>query len=303
MTDTASVPPGRIQRPGRPELAIAGSDPVLAFIAHRLRELRTAAGLTYRSLEEITGFSATQLKRAGRGERTTVDVVVAYAQGCNATAEDLRTLDLLHTSLAGSMRPVSETAAPAASAAPAVSRGPVPVPEQIATAAHLTYAIDCAWRHAGRPSLRTIEAKSGEMIPRSTASRILKGATFPDEPRRFHALLTALDVEADQLVAWFGAWIRVVTPELTSSDQYELAEQLGGEARIAFHLAAERHHAERGESDVRARLAPLPPHIREQVLATTDAQLDVLLGNRRKAPRLTLHGKRDNPTRPLRSIA
>ncbi|SFH04642.1 helix-turn-helix domain-containing protein [Streptomyces mirabilis] len=300
MTDTASVPAGRTQRPGRPELAIAGSDPVLAFIAHRLRELRTAADLTYRRLEEITGFSATQLKRAGRGERTTVDVVVAYAQGCNATAEDIRNLDLLHTTLAGSMRPASETAAPAA---PAVSRGPAPAPEQIATAAHLTYAIDRTWRHAGRPSLRTIEAKSGELIPRSTASRILKGATFPDEPRRFHALLTALDVEVDQLVAWFGAWIRVVTPELTSSDQYELAEQLGGEARIAFHLAAERHHAERGESDVRARLAPLPPHIREQVLAYTDAQLDVLLGNGRKTPRLTLHGNRDNPTRPLRSIA
>lgn len=302
MTDTASVPAGRTQRPGRPELAIAGSDPVLVFIAQRLRELRSAAGLTYRRLEEITGFSATQLKRAGRGERTTVDVVVAYAQGCNATAEDLRTLDLLHTTLAGSMRPASQSADPAASAAPAVSRKPAPAPERIATAAHLTYAIDCAWRHAGKPSLRTIETRSGKLIPRSTASRILKGATFPDRLRCFHALLTALDVEVDQLVAWFGAWIRVVTPELTSSDQYVLAEQLGGEARIAFQLAAARHHAERGESDIRARLAPLPPRIREQVLAKADAQLDVLLGNGRSPSRRALH--RDNPLgRPLRSIA
>ncbi|MFJ2399176.1 helix-turn-helix domain-containing protein [Streptomyces sp. NPDC087843] len=301
MTDTAFAPPGRTQRPGRPELAIAGSDPVLAFIAQRLRELRTAAGLTYRRLEKITGFSATQLKRAGRGERTTVDVIVAYAQGCNATAEDLRTLDRLHTTLAGSMRPVSQTTAPAV---PAVSPGPAPVPEQVATAAHLTYAIDCAWRHAGRPSLRTIEAKSGEMIPRSTASRILKGATIPDQPRRFHALLTALNVEVDQLVAWFGAWIRVFTPELTDSDQYILAEQLGGEARMAFHLAAARHHAERGESDVRARLAPLPPRIRQQVLANADAQLDVLLGNGRRASGLASYSGGDSPRgRRLRSIA
>ncbi|MEU1502602.1 helix-turn-helix transcriptional regulator [Streptomyces sp. NPDC005732] len=303
MTDTAFAPAGRTQRPGRPELAITGSDPVLAFIAQRLRELRTAAGLTYRRLEKITGFSATQLKRAGRGERTTVDVVVAYAQGCDATAEELRTLDHLHTTLAGGTRPASETAAPAA---PAGFRGPAPVPEQISTAAHLTYAIDRAWQHAGRPSLRAIETRSGKLIPRSTASRILKGVTIPDQPRRFHALLRALDVEVDKLVAWFGAWIRVVTPELTDSDQYVLAEQLGGEARMAFHLAATRHHAERGESDVRARLAPLPPRIRQQVLAKADAQLDVLLGNGRRPSGPASYSGGDRPSSRrgrLRSIA
>ncbi|MET9122276.1 helix-turn-helix transcriptional regulator [Streptomyces sp. NPDC004528] len=301
MTDTAFAPAGRTARPGRPELAIAGSDPVLAFIAQRLRELRNAAGFTYRRLEKITGFSATQLKRAGRGERTTVDVVVAYAQGCNATAEELRTLDHLHTTLAGSMRPAPGTAA---APTPAASRGPAPAPEQVATAAHLTYAIDRAWQHADRPSLRTIETRSGKLIPRSTASRILKGATLPDGPRCFHALLTALYVEVDELVAWFGAWIRVFTPELTDTGQDRLAEQLGGEARIAFHLAATRHHAERGESEVRARLASVPPRIRQQILADADAQIDVLLHNGRKTPHLTtLRGKRDNPTRPLRSIA
>ncbi|MFD5724348.1 helix-turn-helix domain-containing protein [Streptomyces sp. NPDC127036] len=296
MTDTDSVPAGRTQRPGRPELAIAGSDLALNFIAQRLRELRTAADLTYRSLEEITGFSATQLKRAGRGERTTADVVIAYAQGCKATAEEIRTLELLHTKLVGKTPLRAEATVPAAPGVPA------PAPERVATAAHLTQAIDRAWRHAGKPSLRTIESKSGKQIPRNTASRILKG-TIPDQPRRFGALLKALDVEVDHLVDWFGAWIRVVTPDLEVADQYELGEELDGEARIAYHLAAQRHHTERGESDVRARLAPLPPHIREQVLAATGAQLDILLGHGRKISRITAHAERGHRTTQLRSIA
>ncbi|MFD9795487.1 helix-turn-helix domain-containing protein [Streptomyces sp. NPDC059070] len=290
MTDTP-VPARRPQRRGRPEQAISASSSSALFrTATLLRELRTDASLTYGRLEKITGFSATQLKRAGRGERTSVDVVIAYAQGCGASSDIVRVLSLFYAH-------ADEAADTTVKPKPVPTTEPKP--EHVSTSAQFTHALHLAWQRAYQPSLRTIEANSWGLIPKTTAARILKGESIPDSPRRLHAFLVALGIpDVGYLVAWFGAWIRVLHPDVSREHEELLADGLAGDAALAFHLAADRERAENEDTALRARLATIPCQYHPQILDELDRKVEALLAQTRAAAVQTL--RRYTGTPPAR---
>ncbi|MDX3636331.1 hypothetical protein PV728_40135 [Streptomyces europaeiscabiei] len=69
---------------GRPERAVDPTAGPVQLLAHRLRELRGAAGNpSYRAMAEGAGFSATTLSQAAAGERLpSLAVVLGYARAC-----------------------------------------------------------------------------------------------------------------------------------------------------------------------------------------------------------------------------
>ncbi|NUS12748.1 MAG: helix-turn-helix transcriptional regulator, partial [Streptomyces sp.] len=68
---------------GRRELPVdPAAGPVQRF-AYRLRELRAAEGMTYRSLARRAGYSVSTLSQAAAGDQLpTLPVALAYARAC-----------------------------------------------------------------------------------------------------------------------------------------------------------------------------------------------------------------------------
>ncbi|MFM9557453.1 nSTAND1 domain-containing NTPase [Streptomyces caniscabiei] len=75
---------------GRPERAIDPTAGPVQLLAHRLRELRGAAGNpSYRAMAEDAGFSATTLSQAAAGERLpSLAVVLGYARACGGDPDE-----------------------------------------------------------------------------------------------------------------------------------------------------------------------------------------------------------------------
>lgn len=83
--------------PGRPETPIhPGVDSPVRELAEQLRELRRASGLSYRALQQRSGYRAGTLSRAASGRQLpTMPVVAAFAEAAGLSAPERARLEEL----------------------------------------------------------------------------------------------------------------------------------------------------------------------------------------------------------------
>ncbi|MEU6444963.1 helix-turn-helix transcriptional regulator [Streptomyces sp. NPDC047046] len=164
-----------------------------------LRSGREEAGLTYEQLAARTPFSPDTLARAVSGSSVprNVKVVLAYAAACGlpeAEAErfwKLARRDEAHA--AGALNG---------------QRGGLQI-SVVQDFADLRSAIVEQYQNAGRPPLRTLDARIGGhgRLPHSTVSRVLNGKSRPT--RSFVvAFAEAVNVRRSDLAEWGKAWDR-----------------------------------------------------------------------------------------------
>ncbi|WP_406285146.1 helix-turn-helix transcriptional regulator [Embleya sp. NBC_00896] len=183
----------------RSEKPIPGHRPSLVALAQWLRAARNSTGMTYTQMATAVEYSASTLSRAATGCVVPSDAVVeAYARACGADVEEglsllavVRAEDDLDGETAGaSLIQLSE----------------------ISNFAMLCRAMTELFGQIEGGSLRSIEkvaAVSGT-LPRSTLSRVLRGAARP----RLDLLITfvgACGVSACEQREWCEAWHRADT--------------------------------------------------------------------------------------------
>ncbi|MEU7206092.1 helix-turn-helix transcriptional regulator [Streptomyces sp. NPDC045470] len=173
--------------------------PELGDLAAYLRVLRAAVGLTYAALAEITNYSAATLKRAAAGKTLPAyHTALAYAVACEGPADE--TADLHHRAERVLAERFWEGRRTTVRPAPQFARDP----------ADLSGALRDAYRQAGRPPLRMMEARAREgLLPRSSAHAIVNGRALPTDIRQYLAFLGACGINDLAFLPWFAAWLRV----------------------------------------------------------------------------------------------
>jgi transcriptional regulator with XRE-family HTH domain len=97
---------------GRPEKPVSGDQPDTAAVALVLRDLRHRAGLTLRQLADCINYSVATLSTVASGKSLPRwDVVKAYAEGCDATNEELAELHALWRRASARQKGANDTAA------------------------------------------------------------------------------------------------------------------------------------------------------------------------------------------------
>ncbi|MFF3275969.1 helix-turn-helix domain-containing protein [Streptomyces chrestomyceticus] len=194
---------------GRPEAPVDYTVPELGDLAAHLRALRTTEGLTYAALAEITNYSAATLKRAAAGKTLPArSTAVAYAAACEGPVNE--TAELHHRAERALAERAWEARRAKVKPAPQFARDP----------ADLSGALRDAYRQAGRPPLRAMEARAHEgLLPRSSAHAIVKGRALPTDIRQYLAFLEACDIYHLALLPWCAAWLKVRANPCSDRDQ------------------------------------------------------------------------------------
>ncbi|MFI0941359.1 XRE family transcriptional regulator [Streptomyces sp. NPDC021020] len=218
---------------GRPDKPVDRTVPALAKLAEHLRTLKRRACLTYGEMELIarTGerfapypVSAATLKRAASGKTlpavTTVQVYVV------ATTGHLDVLDV--QPLVSEVSYLHERARRAVRARYHLYRAPDP--QLVSTMADMSRALRDLHVWAGSPSARAMEERAGQhnVLPHTTANRILQGRTVPVDEPQFTGFLRACDVEAEEHELWLDAWHRAEKTYLRLRQRRALSRALAG---------------------------------------------------------------------------
>lgn len=183
---------------GRHENDVAAGERYLRQLALWLRQQRQ---LPYSQLAERTHFHRTTLQRAANGkDLPSLDVVLAYAEACQADTNRARTLW---------RRAVYWHHVP--SRHDTVKAPPAKIlPEFVETFGALHKAMLEMRRQAGWPSLRRIQERAqenGDKLPASTLSLILRTRAALHKPQ-FVAYMQACDVKPADQLRWEAAWDR-----------------------------------------------------------------------------------------------
>ncbi|MBQ1117002.1 helix-turn-helix transcriptional regulator [Streptomyces rubiginosohelvolus] len=192
---------------GRTEKKIETANTALQDLVEWLRACRKAAGLTYRELAVRAGLHATTLQRAASANTVPgLNVVLAYARGCDMLVEDAHLLwKRARREQARSGRPNGR---------------PAPAPSLVSDRAELSSALRALYEEAGAPSLRDMEERAGAFgfLPRSSAHRIVNKQAVPRDRDQLHAFLRACEVSENRWKEWEGAWGRVLRAEKQESE-------------------------------------------------------------------------------------
>ncbi|MFD7097074.1 helix-turn-helix domain-containing protein [Streptomyces xanthophaeus] len=227
---------------GRPELPVDHSLPARGALAEALRELRTAAGLSYDELAARSGVSATALKRAASGRHVPArETVEAIAAACHALDDEALAKLWLEARIAargrmqGRRRPAS--------------------PELVTTPGELSQALVYFYERAGAPALRRLSFLAGgrHLLPVSTAGRVVAGQVLPASRQQCLAFLEACGIGLRLRRRWADAYDRVTVPALARSWEPLQRDVWAAEAR----LRADEHHGERPARVGSVRLADL----------------------------------------------
>jgi hypothetical protein len=173
--------------------------PALWDLAVYLRGVRDRSGLTYAEMAARGNWSQAAFKRATTGRILPhPSLVQDFLAVCGADPSSADELWIL----ADDNKKTHAYSARCSSVRPR--------PEFVRDAADLSGALRDAHRYAGRPTLRTMEARSGTgRLPRSTAHSIISGRTLPTDLTQYLAFLEACGISVEELGPWFGAWHKV----------------------------------------------------------------------------------------------
>lgn len=193
---------------GRPELPVDRTVPACAALADFLRARREAAGLTYRRMAELAGGkpSAATFERAASGTTVPAYSTVEASIFLTATEEEMF-FDRMSTPLSRGrelwLRARRATRAP-------YYVHTAPDPRLVAFPADFRRALRDQHIWGGVPTPGEMERTAGPgELPRTTAHRIIKGATLPVDPRQAAAFLRACDADPLTLADWMDAGHRV----------------------------------------------------------------------------------------------
>lgn len=158
---------------GRPEKPVDPGSPYAEF-AIKLRRLRAKSGLTYRELAERTGYPATMLAEAARGQRLPgLELTQAFVTACGGSDQEWR----LQWTKVNARTGRSDRAKAYLLENTSIR------PEQISTHAEFVIALSVLRKSAGL-SYRQVERFSDGRLRRSTLSNMLTGRAIPGQPRR-----------------------------------------------------------------------------------------------------------------------
>ncbi|MCY0954099.1 helix-turn-helix domain-containing protein [Streptomyces sp. H27-S2] len=228
---------------GRPESPVDHTLPARGALAVALRELRTAAGLSYDKLAARSGVSATALKRATSGRHVPArETVEAIAAACHAQDDEGLAQLWLDARIAergrlqGRRRPAS--------------------PELVTTPGALSQALVYFYERAGAPTLRRLSVLAGgrHLLPVSTAGRVVAGQVLPASRQQCLAFLEACGVGLRLRVRWADAYDRIAAP--APARGWEVFQGGMTAADAALRVERERH-AERTAGIGSVRLADL----------------------------------------------
>ncbi|MFD6917755.1 helix-turn-helix domain-containing protein [Streptomyces virginiae] len=184
---------------GRRELPVDHSVPARGELAVVLRELRSAAGLTYDELAAATGVSAATLKRAASGRSVpsweTVTAMVAVCGDADGAVGHL--WQRARIVERGRLKELRRPAAP----------------ELITTAGALSEALEYFYERAGALPLRRLQALAGgaHLLPVSSAARIVGRQALPASRQQCEAFLAACGIVAKKGKPWADAFDRITT--------------------------------------------------------------------------------------------
>ncbi|MFF3432166.1 helix-turn-helix domain-containing protein [Streptomyces sp. NPDC002602] len=213
---------------GRPESLVDHTLPARGALAVALRELRTAAGLSYDKLAARSGVSATALKRATSGRHVPArETVEAIAAACHAQDDDGLTQLWLDARIAergrlqGRRRPAT--------------------PELVTTPGALSQALVYFYERAGAPTLRRLSFLAGgrHLLPVSSAGRVVAGQVLPASRQQCLAFLNACGMGLRLRVRWADAYDRITV--LAPARSWEFLQREMALAEIALSGQRERH--------------------------------------------------------------
>ncbi|MFD3680072.1 helix-turn-helix domain-containing protein [Streptomyces sp. NPDC058613] len=190
---------------GRRELPVDHTVPTRGALAAALRELRSAAGLSYDDLAVGTGVSATTLKRAGSGRCVPAwEIVTAITKVCHAHAELLVELSMMELKVLWREARIAERGRLQELRRPAS-------PELITSPGALSEALVYFYEKAGGPPLRRLRELAGgaHLLPVSTAGRIVNRQALPVSRQQCVAFLTACGITPHFVQRWADAYDRV----------------------------------------------------------------------------------------------
>lgn len=195
---------------GNREKPVSTDNRALAGLAEWLRERRMVAKLTYRQLADRTGLHATTLQRAASGQAVPqLQVVLAYARGCEARADQAKAL------WRQAQREERRAARQGTASLPA------PRPELVRDFADLSAAMLDLYEKAFAPSMRTMEERAGGfgVLPRSSAHRIVTKRAMPRREEQFIGFLRACEVPEEERQPWVDAWSRAWRHQKADQDE------------------------------------------------------------------------------------
>jgi exopolysaccharide biosynthesis polyprenyl glycosylphosphotransferase len=217
-----------VARAGRPEQPIAASG-AAGQLAAELRRLRGSR--TYRELADLTELSPATLRAAAAGEKLpTWRVAHAFVSACGGDAGMIRPLWEDARAVAG--RPVT---------GPSLGLPPVPVPEEVTSAAQLISMMKLLRAWAGNPSFGELNKRCGGFrLPPSTVSDMLRRQKLP-RLELLLAFVRACGLDEEQAAVWEQAWHEVEKVQLTQqrllaqpSPQGSMSDYIEGVARSAL---------------------------------------------------------------------
>ncbi|MEU9233457.1 helix-turn-helix domain-containing protein [Streptomyces subrutilus] len=217
---------------GRPELPVDHTVPTRGALAAALRELRSAAGLSYDQLAVRTGVPATTLKRALSGRCVpSWEIVTAIAEACHAPEDYLVELSMMEIKTLWKEARIVERGRLQGLRRPAA-------PELIASPGALSEALVYFYEKAGGLPLRRLRELAGgaHLLPVSTAWRIVNRQALPASRQQCVAFLTACGVTPQFVQRFADAYDRVtVIPRtLPGTQPWDI------EAAMAFRRDAVR---------------------------------------------------------------
>ncbi|MFE9468745.1 helix-turn-helix domain-containing protein [Streptomyces virginiae] len=228
---------------GRPELPVDHTVPARAELAEALRELRTAAGVTYAELSVKTGMSPATLKRAASGRiLPSWETVKEFVSACGALAADLHRVWLkARIAERGRLRKLRRPRAP----------------ELATTVGDLGEAMEYFYEAAGAPSLRQLQERAGgsHLLPVSSAARIVNREALPASRQQCVAFLTACGLPDRSAERWAQAFDRITRHR--DADPETLSDL---EAALAITLKSTDHWALAAQDNRRSA-----PHLRQQL--------------------------------------
>jgi transcriptional regulator with XRE-family HTH domain len=193
-------------------------------LAQTLRELRTQAGLSYRTMADRIsdpGCSASTLSRADGGQcLPRKSVVIAYGSACGASAGAMETLwrrARSNTRAAkGNRNTRRTTTSPWRPAETSTTRARVL--ELIDEPLQLLQAMQQLHRAAGEPSLRELQRRAQRMrlpaLPKSTLADILTGIRVPTE-QQLMTFVVCCGEAGPRALRWRSAYQRTFRPPVS----------------------------------------------------------------------------------------